>query len=217
MVCAGLFALAAAGVSAHQEESHQVPRGVTPAAPVAPQPNLSKRDPKAYFTDTELVTQDGKTVRFYSDVLKGRVVVMNTIFTHCKEACPLITEQMNKVRARLGNRFGKEIFFVSISSDPDRDTPQVLQEFARKHQADVPGWIFLTGERERVHGVLKRLGQFSKDLDDHSTVLVAWNFNTDRGRKMLPNAPAEAIAEQISALAGGDVLGLPAETPKPGN
>ena len=76
-----------------------------------------------YFTDTVLYDQDGRAVRFYSDVLQGNVVVVNFIFTRCTEACPLLTRRMNAVRRDLGDRFGREVRFVSISVDPEFDTP----------------------------------------------------------------------------------------------
>jgi len=98
------LALAAASLpfsAARAHENHAKPadaaKAAEPSAPMA----KPKRDPQAYFTDSELVTQDGKRVRFYSDVLKGRTVVINTIYTDCKDACPVITAQLLQVRAKL--------------------------------------------------------------------------------------------------------------------
>ena len=211
LALAAMPAFAAAPASAH--EGHQAaPAAGTEqkAEPVQPLAKpAGKRDPLAYFTDTQLLTQDGKKVRFYSDVLKDRVVVMNTIFTNCKDACPLITEQMNRVRGALGKNFGKEVVFVSISSDPERDSPQAMKKFAGKHKADVPGWIWLTGKKQDVDLVLKRLGQWSQDVEAHSTQLIVWNFKADRGKKMLPNVPPEAIATQIMLVAEGESGLLP--------
>ena len=205
------LALAAFGAAAHEEhEGHSAAQGKPAAdAPAAVPLAKPKRDPQAYFTDRELLTQDGTKVRFYSDVLKGRMVVMNVIYTNCKDACPLITEQMNQVRAQLGDSFGKEIQFVTISSDPQRDSPQALKKFAQKHHADVPGWTFLTGKKENVDHILKKLGQFSEEVESHSTQLIAWNFKTDKGKKMLPNIAPEMIAAQLKMLSSNDMLELP--------
>lgn len=210
-----LSALAFAGAMpfapVHAGDNHAAASPLT----AAPQPPAAaatvplakpKRDPQAYFTDRELFTQDGRKVRFYSDVLKGRLVVINTIFTHCEDACPLITAQMNAVRLKLGPAFERDVHFVSISSDPERDTPQALKTWAAKQSADVPGWTFLTGRKADVDLVLQRLGQWSQTLESHSTQLIAWNFVTDRGRKMLPNLPPELLAAQITMLAGSDNL-----------
>jgi protein SCO1 len=211
--------LAVAACSAHAHDEHAAPAppadaaASAAAAATAPKP---RRDPQAYFTDRVLVTQDGRKLRFYSDVLSGRLVVLNTIYTHCEDACPLITAQLNQVRAKLGASFGKDVFFVSLSSDPARDTPQALKQYAKKHAVDVPGWTFLTGDKPDVEHILKKLGQWSGNIESHSTQLIAWNFATDRGRKMLPNVSPDMIAAQIMLLAEGDSplpLPLPA-TPR---
>jgi cytochrome oxidase Cu insertion factor (SCO1/SenC/PrrC family) len=199
--------------AAQAHDSHGAPAPRAEAASAAPLAR-PKRDPQAYFTDRELFTQDGRKVRFYSDVLKGRLVVINTIFTHCEDACPLITAQMNAVRLKLGPAFERDVHFVSISSDPVRDTPQALKKWAAKQSVDVPGWTFLTGKKADVDHILQKLGQWSQNIESHSTQLIAWNFATDRGRKMLPNLPPEALAAQITMLSGsGSLVPLPALVP----
>ncbi|MEQ1806064.1 MAG: SCO family protein [Burkholderiaceae bacterium] len=208
-----LFALLAARQVLAHESPTAKPGDATPTPLSKP-----KRDPQAYFTDRELLTQDGARVRFYSDVLKGRLVVLNTIFTNCEDACPLITTQMNAVRAKLGPAFGRDVHFVTITSDPQRDTPQALKKWAGRRSADVPGWTFLTGKKSDVEHILQKLGQWSQNIESHSTQLVAWNFVTDRGRKMLPNLPPETIAAQLTLLMGGDALvPLPLLAPPPSN
>lgn len=202
------LALLASGAQAHEEHNKAKPGAEAPAtAPLA----KPKRDPQVYFSDRVLYNQDGKPMKFYSDVLKGRTVVMSTMYTNCKDACPLITEQLNKVRAALGDSFGKDIFFVMITSDQKNDSPQALKKYAVKNKADGPGWIFLTGKsKDDTDFVLKRIGQWSENVEAHSTQLVAFNFKTDRGRKMMPNLPPDALAAQIQLLAAGDeVLPIP--------
>ena len=166
-------------------------------------------DARAYFTDTELLNQDGKKVRFYTDGLQGKTVLINVIFTNCKDACPLITQKLNEARALLGERFGKEVYYVSISTDPVRDTPQALKKFAKKQKADVAGWTFLTGKKENVDYVLKRLGQFSDSVQDHSTLLIGGNEPGKRWTKIRPDTPPEAIAERLRQLAAGPMPLLP--------
>ena len=213
IILAGLLGLAVASAqSADDQKGHEghaghaaPPAADTPAVTPLANP-VKKRDPQAYFTDRPLIDQNGTTRRFYSDVLKGRLIVMNTIFTNCKDACPLITEQMTRVRAALGDSFGKDVYFVSISTDPERDSPQAMKKFAQKNKADVPGWIWLTGKKADIEHILKKLGQWSADVESHSTQLIAWNFNTDKGRKMMPNVPPESIAAQIKLLASDESL-----------
>lgn len=158
---------------------------------------------RAWFTDAPLVTQEGKRVRFYSDILKERVVVISFLFTRCTTACPMTTARLNRIREQLGERFGREVYFISLSVDPEYDTPQRLAEFARKHQAAHPGWTFLTGKREDVNQVIARLGQYVEDIEGHSTLLIAGNEKLKHWTKIRPDAPPAAVAERVRLLAEG--------------
>ena len=196
---------ALAGVAwAHSE--HTAPAAPQQKEPVAdiPAEKAARPDARAYFTDTELVTQDGKKVRFYSDVLEGHTVVINVIYTNCKDACPLITQKLIEVKGQIGDLFGNQVHFVSISSDPVRDTPAALKAFAKKQKADVPGWTFLTGDKKNIDFILKKLGQFSEHVEEHSTLLIAGNVPQKRWSKIRPDAPSPAIATRLQLLANPD-------------
>src|SRR3954447_23451832 len=91
-----------------------------------------------YFPNVALTTQDGKTVRLYDDLLKGKSVAINVIFTECTDVCPLETANLVQLQRVLGARVGREIFFYSISIDPKRDTPAVLKAYAEKFGAGGP-------------------------------------------------------------------------------
>jgi len=189
---------------AHHPRAGGGPGAGTPAAagsPVQAAATTGTRDPRAYFTDADLTDQDGRKLRFYSDVLQGKTVVLSVGYTSCTEACPLITRQLVQVRQELGDTFGKQVFFVTLTSDPARDTPKALKAFARKQGADVAGWSFLTGRTEDVHRILKRLGAFSQDVDDHSTALYVMDVDARRMRRLLPNLPPKAIAEAARLIA----------------
>ncbi len=177
-----------------------LPQAAAPLAPGAA--SAGTRDARSYFTDLELLTQDGRKVRFYSDVLDGRTVLINVIYTNCKDACPLITQQLNEVRSRIPDLFGSRVFFVTLSSDPILDSPKLLKQFAQKQNADVAGWTFLTGRKEHIDHILKKLGQYSEDKEDHSTLIIAGNVPAKRWTKIRPDAPAAAIAERLTLLAG---------------
>lgn len=196
--------------NAHEDHAKHQAEAAAKAGPAESKPLKAKRDPAVYFTDRELLTQDGKKVRFYSDVLKGRVVVLSTMYTSCEEACPLITDQLKKISDHLGPQFGKDIYFVAITNDSARDNPQALKKYAAKHKTEGPGWTYLTGKKSDVDFILKKLGAWSEHIESHTTQLIVWNFNTDRGRKMAANMPPEAVAQQISFIASSDGLPLPA-------
>jgi cytochrome oxidase Cu insertion factor (SCO1/SenC/PrrC family) len=159
------------------------------------------RDARTYFTDLELQTQDGRKVRFYSDVLEGKTVLINVIYTNCKDACPMITQQLLDVRKRLPEAVQKQVHFVTITSDPKRDTPKALKAFAQKQSADLDGWTFLTGRKENVDHILKKLGQFSEHIEGHSTLLIGGNVPAKRWSKIRADAPPQAIIARMSELA----------------
>ena len=117
-----------------------------------------------YFPNVELVTQDGKRVRFYDDLLKGKAVAINFVFTECSEVCTLETANLVQVQRLLGERAGRDVHFYSISLDPDNDTPATLKAYARKFGAR---WLFLTGRPEDVKLVGKKLGML-RDRDERT-------------------------------------------------
>jgi len=170
------------------------------AASPAPAPT-GTRDPRVYFTDADLTNQDGRKLKFYSDALRGKTVVLNVGYTNCTDACPLITKQLLQVRDELGDAFGKKVFFVTITSDPARDTPQALKAFARKQGAEVAGWTFVTGRKSDIDLILKRLGAYSENVEEHATVLYIMDVDAKRMRRMLPNLPPKAIAEAARIIA----------------
>jgi protein SCO1/2 len=110
-----------------------------------------------YFPNVTLTTQDGKSVRFYDDLLKGKKVAINVIFTSCTDVCPLETANLVQLTKQLGDRVGKDVYFYSISIDPKRDTPEVLKAYADKFGAGGPGWLFLTGKAEDIKLITKKL------------------------------------------------------------
>jgi protein SCO1 len=131
-----------------------------------------------YFPNVPLITQDGKTLHFYDDMLKGKIVLINFIYTECGDSCPLETAKLAQVYKLLGDRMGRDIFFYSISVDPKRDTPQVLKAYAKKFRAGA-GWYFLTGKREDIDTVRRKIGMAGRLDEDpvtgHTTSLTLGN------------------------------------------
>jgi len=143
-----------------------------------------------YFPNIPLVTQDGKTVRFYDDLIKDKVVAINFIYTHCGDTCPLETASLRQVQKRLGDRVGHDVFFYSISIDPDHDTPAVLKEYAENFKVG-PGWTFLTGDKAEVVLLRKKLGLYSRNdqsekLNEHNTSFIIGNEATGQWIKRSP-------------------------------
>jgi protein SCO1/2 len=133
------------------------------------------------FPEATFTTHDGKTVRLYNDLVKGKTVAINLIYTTCQYACPLETAKLAQVQRLLGDRMGRDIFFYSITIDPEHDTPEVLKAYAEKYRAG-PGWMFLTGKRDDTERVAKRLGLFAErdraTADGHVPFLLVGNEAT---------------------------------------
>jgi protein SCO1/2 len=118
---------------------------------------LSKIGPAPAFT---LTAQDGQ--RLSLDELRGKVVVITFIYTSCVDACPLLTAKMAGLQDELGTAFGPKVYFMSITVDPERDTPEVLTRYAQAHGANLSGWAFLTGTPDEIRAVTRQYGIYSK-------------------------------------------------------
>jgi protein SCO1 len=132
-----------------------------------------------YFPNVVLTTQDGERVRFYDDMVKGRVVLINFMFTTCGSICPRATENLVRVAAGLGDRLERDVRMISLTVDPERDTPQVLKKYASKFSTP-PGWYFLTGPEKDITEVRIRLGvnRDGNDKMDHTGLIVFGNDRT---------------------------------------
>ncbi|PYQ69003.1 MAG: hypothetical protein DMG04_29890 [Acidobacteria bacterium] len=134
-----------------------------------------------YFPNVTLTTHEGKTVHFYDDLIKGKTVAIDLIYTTCQYACPLETARMVQVQRVLGDRVGRDIFFYSITIDPEHDTPAVLKEYAEKYHVG-PGWLFLTGKASDIELISRKLGLYTeKDAanpDGHTPTLLVGNQTT---------------------------------------
>ena len=100
--------------------------------------------------------------------LRGKVVAVTFIYTECPDICPMLTQKMVEVQDELGADFGKKIVFVSISLDPEHDTPEVLKDYAQFWGAKPEGWSFLTGSLDAVRDVTRRYGVFFSKKEDGS-------------------------------------------------
>ena len=149
-------------------EPASMPKAETGSA--APQVSPAEK----YFSDVELIDQDGQKHRFYNDILKNKVVVINTFFTTCTNICPPMNRNFEKMQEALGDRLGKAVFLISITVDPVTDTPPRLKEYSRRFHAR-PGWIFLTGKKENVDWALYKLGQYVETKDDHTSIFIIGN------------------------------------------
>jgi protein SCO1/2 len=150
------------------------------------------RAAREYFTDVRLVTQNGDSVRLYSDLLKDKVVVINAFFATCTGSCPRMSGTLAGLQERLGDRLGKGVFLLSFSVDPETDTPAKLKEYGAQFHAR-PGWLFLTGPKQNVDFALAKLGQKVARKEDHSTLFMVGNNRTGLWKKVF--APSATVDE----------------------
>ena len=154
-----------------------------------------------YFGDVKLVDQDGREVSFYTDLLQDRTVIINVMFATCTGACPVMSGTLEKIQDHLGDRLGKDVRLLSISIDPVHDTPARLKEYAARFHAR-PGWYFLTGPRENVEAVLRKLGQWSDEPSAHQTLLLIGNERTGLWKKALALAPTDELFPIVDSVVG---------------
>lgn len=154
----------------------------TTVTPVANQTVDSTANPMNFseslrIPDARVYDQNGKRLNFYTDLVKGKTVAINFIFTTCTASCPALTATFRRVQQELGERLGHDVYLISISVDPVTDVPQRLHDYAEKFHAG-PGWTFVTGEKAEINSVLKALGTAVADKNDHTPMILVGNDAT---------------------------------------
>jgi protein SCO1 len=156
-----------------------------------------------YFPNVVLTDQDGRKHKFYDDIIKGKVVALNFIYTKCKDICPSDTAQLRQVQDILGDRIGRDVFIYSITVDPKNDTPAVLKRYKRMFGVG-PGWQFLTGKQEDIVEIQRKLGLIGKripKLTEHNTSLILGNEVSAHWIKRSPYDHPKVLANLL-----GDAL-----------
>jgi cytochrome oxidase Cu insertion factor (SCO1/SenC/PrrC family) len=149
-------------------------------AQTAPKP---KPEPEANSSlslkipDAQVVDQDGKQLNFYSDLIKGKTVAINFIFTTCTAICPPLTATFRRVQQEGATR-GVDVQLISVSVDPTVDTPERLREYSAKFKSG-PGWTFVTGDKAKIDSVLQAFGVAVANKNDHTPMVLIGNDRSD--------------------------------------
>jgi len=148
-----------------------------------------------------LRTQSGTSVRLYDELVKGKVVLINFFFTSCTSICPTTTANLKKVETRLGAHLGRDVVMISISVDPETDTPAVLEGYARRYRTSA-GWYFLTGTRQDIDLVRRRLGvnQDGDNKNQHTGMLIYGSEPKRRWAATPATSDPEIIARSVLRL-----------------
>jgi protein SCO1 len=137
------------------------------------------------FPNATLLTHEGKEVRFYDDLIRGKTVLINMMYAQCSDRCPPMTQNLRRVQDMLGNRVGGDVHMYSITLLPEQDRPQDLKDYAKLHGVK-PGWTFLTGRPDDIERIRKRLGFYERDpkldtdITRHTGMIRIGNETLDR-------------------------------------
>lgn len=154
---------------------------------------------EGYLPNVPVISQNGEIFKFYEDLVKEKTVVISFIFTSCRDICPIVTARLAQVQDILGDKVGREIFFLSISVDPVVDTPEKLRDYASAFGVG-SGWTFLTGKPEDMHLIRNKLGERIRGLSDHSNTLLLYNDRTSEWSKDSPFSDINSIAINIKSM-----------------
>jgi len=180
-------------------ESPQV-KATPPPITVAQNPSADSPSPAhKYFTDVVLLNQNGENMRLYSDLLQGKVVIINSFFATCQGSCLPMSRNLEKVQEALGDRMGKDVRIISISVDPAVDKPAKLKEYAKSVHARL-GWYFLTGDKQNVDFALNKLGQFVSEKQDHLNIFIIGNERTGLWKKAFGLAPSDQLVKVVESV-----------------
>jgi len=171
-----------------------LPPAAVQAAPPEVQPLEGANAPK--IPDVQLVDQDGKPVHFYTDLVKGKTVAMNFVFTSCTTICPPMGASFAKLQKLTA---GKDVHLISISIDPAVDTPQSLKAWAAKFGAG-PGWTLVTGDRNEVIRLLKSLGVYTAAITEHTPLVLLGNDASHRWTRAYGLAAPAKLAELLGQM-----------------
>lgn len=158
--------------------------------------------PKAagtYFANLKLTDQNGRRVDLYNDLMKDKVVIINSFFTSCTGSCPVMSRSFLHVQEQLGDRIGKDVFLISITVDPETDTPAALKKYATEYKAR-PGWYFLTGAPAEVEAALKKIGQYVDDRETHQSIILVGNDRTGLWKKLFGLAKPAEIYDGVTSV-----------------
>jgi len=163
------------------------------------EPAVEARPVEVKLLDLELLDQDGRKVRFRSDVVGDRIAVIDTFFTTCGLICPILSAIYADLQEQLGDRLGREVALISISVDPNTDIPPRLKEFAGTWEAK-PGWVFLTGKTKSVDRVLEGLGLYTTDFTSHPAAFLVGDGKSGQWTKFYGFASPEELLGRVNEL-----------------
>src|ERR1700709_958888 len=154
---------------------------------------------ESYIPNVTVTTQRGKPVKFYDDLVKGKIVIISFIYTSCTDICPLTTARLTLLEDKLGDMVGRDVFFLSMTVDPEHDTPERLKEYAERFGVG-PGWSFVTGKPEDIRAINYKFGDRSPILSEHRNEVVIGNDTTGEWQKDSVFGDIDRLAMTVRSL-----------------
>lgn len=173
-----------------------LPCGIALAAADLPMKKVDWRPLEKTIPDVSVIDQYGRTVKFYGELVKGRKVAINFIFTGCSSICTPQTAIFRELQKRSRD---KDLTLISVSVDPLNDRPEVLRRYAEKFNAE-SGWTFVTGAPQNIEALLKSLGVFAADRNEHAPTVLIGDENTVRWTRAYGLTPAQQLYDIVSQL-----------------
>ena len=162
----------------------------------------SKGTPANVPADVMVQTEDGRTLHFYADLVKGRVVAVNFIFTSCTTVCPLMGARFAQLQRLL---HGNAVSLISVSIDPTTDTPERLAAWA-KRMGGRPGWTLVTGAKADLDALTRSLGASSADPASHAPLIVIIDDRNRRWQRLNGLTEPAAVARILQDVVGSKAL-----------
>ena len=186
----GLASVVAAQVAWQTQETKRVK---------TPRERIAERN----LPNITLTTHEGRKVKFYDDLIKDKIVILNFMYAKCEGICPGTTANLVKLQRVLGDRVGKDIFMYSITLDPERDTPAVLNRYAKAYRTK-PGWLFLTGNPKDVELLRRSLGFIDLDplRDANKSNHIGMLRYGNEARQLWAGCPGTMQPSKIAKLIG---------------
>jgi protein SCO1/2 len=174
---------------------------VLASPPLGQQPSRSapQSSTQQYFTDVELINQDNQKMRLYSDLMKGKIIIMNSFFATDQGSSLPMNRNLKKIQDAFGERGRNGIVIFSISVDPTTDTPSRLKNYAKEIGAG-PGWYFLTGDKNNVELALHKFGQYVENKQDHSNIIIIGNEPSGLWKKAFGLGKSDDLIKVVQSV-----------------
>jgi protein SCO1/2 len=158
---------------------------------------------RSYLTNALLTNYDGKQFKFYDDLVKNKIVLINMMYAKCDGICPAVTTNLKRVYDGLKGRIGRDTFMYSITLKPEQDSPAAMKHFAQMHRANLPGWMFLTGDADEIETIRFRLFRWDhpgldNNIDQHTGMLFLFNDSLSRTCKTPAMSSARQLIQTVS-------------------